>query len=59
MALMKFSLQPEIKNLSLEWLLSPGVTAVTIPQHLPTIFVGELVTLYAIISGAERHVGFF
>lgn len=57
MGLMKFSLQPELSNLTLDWNFSPNehVSAVTIPEKLPTVFVGEMVTLYAIITGAERQ----
>lgn len=57
MGLMKFSLQPELTDLTLGWNFSPNehVSAVTIPEKLPTVFVGEMVTLYAIITGAERQ----
>ena len=58
MSLMKFSLQPEVRDLSFDWTLSQGVSADVVPQRLPNIFVGEMVTLYAIISGAERQVCF-
>ncbi|XP_062591977.1 von Willebrand factor A domain-containing protein 5A-like [Saccostrea cucullata] len=51
MSVMKSSLCPTIKDLFLTWSLPDGCSILNIPKEVPTIFQGDRLILYGIISG--------
>ncbi|XP_061169715.1 von Willebrand factor A domain-containing protein 5A-like [Saccostrea echinata] len=51
MSVMKCSLCPTIKDLSLTWSLPDGCSILNVPKEVPTIFQGDRLILYGMISG--------
>ncbi|XP_069105738.1 von Willebrand factor A domain-containing protein 5A-like [Argopecten irradians] len=54
MTVLNLAMQQPVTNLNLEWNLSPGCTAINIPQQAPVVFKGQKVITYALINGVEH-----
>lgn len=50
-------MQPAITDITLDWKLPEGVTAITIPTEPPTLIsAGERLTLFAVLHGFDKQV---